>query len=471
MPTSSGWATVRPSATPCETPPAGAHALFVEVVNFVQSREVLTATPRSLLTMTMRPEAQIGPVEQTSIMVREDRIAFVEILHASKGVCRASPELVVYDGNHSPEVEGGVDTDGILCLHVPLRARSAFTHKVDQGRRRVEEGVPPESSWHVRRWWEMAQENTLDREWAANSYEDGALVLAGRRRPLVPDDRLREAVAPHVPVDDGAPEEPTPPVGAYLWAMDTVPGTLEEPDFWLFVELDRIQRASGLTGCMVELGRADARSAVLLGHLVRPPEERFVIVDADGDDGINQEFAAQYARFPAHAPEVRSGSSATRGHTPDIDDLIHARRIVHLNGGGADDSVSRDLLTARNLLSPGGVVAVSDAPAAWGVVLAEGSSRSSSATRRSTGCCDPRLQRGPTPSRNGLALSRECRPRRSRWVDGPSCAYGRSHAPMSLRTIWCASRLWKSSRSVRKTLNWGGSRTPPLHAPAAGPAL
>jgi hypothetical protein len=273
--------------------PADANALFAEVVNFVQSRDVLTATPRSLLTMTMRPEAQIGPVEQTSTMVREDRIAFVEILYASKCVYRASPELVVYDGNHSPEVEGGVDTDRILCLHVPLRARSVFTQKVDQGRRRLEERVPPESSWHVKRWWEMAQENTLDREWAANSYEDGALVLAGRRRPLVPDDRLREAVAPHVPVDDGAPEEPTPPVGAYFWAMDTVPGSLEEPDFWLFVELDRIQRASGLTGCMVELGRADARSAVLLGHLVRPPEERFVIVDADGDDGVNQELATQ----------------------------------------------------------------------------------------------------------------------------------------------------------------------------------
>jgi hypothetical protein len=80
---------------------ADAHALFAEVVNFVQSRDALTATPHSLLTMTMRPEAQIGPAEQTSTMVREDRIAFVELFYASKLVYRASPELVVYDGNQA----------------------------------------------------------------------------------------------------------------------------------------------------------------------------------------------------------------------------------------------------------------------------------------------------------------------------------------------------------------------------------
>ena len=43
------------------------------------------------------------------------------------------------------------------------------------------------------------QPEGLDEEWAANSWEDGGLLVAGKRRPLVEDDRLARAVAPHLP--------------------------------------------------------------------------------------------------------------------------------------------------------------------------------------------------------------------------------------------------------------------------------
>jgi Glycosyl transferase family 2 len=351
--------------------PSAVRALFAEVVNFVQSRDVLTATPRSLLTMTMRPPAPIGPVEQTSTMVREDRIAFVEIAYAPKCIYRTAPDLVVYDGNHAPGVEGGVATDRIVCLHAPLRARSVFTQKLDQGRRRMEEGSPPEASWHVQRWWHMAREHRLDAEWAANSYQDGSLLVAGQRRPLVADDRLRAAVAPHLSGDDWpASDETAPAPSAFALALDTIPGRFGELDVWVLVELDRMQRAAGLRGAVVALHPADPRSAVMLGH-VAGPEGRFLMLGepaeaADGPDGSS--FGEQYARFHAEPAEVRAdsgGDDMTSG-------LVGACRLVHLNGGRTDAAVRRDLALAACLLAPGGVIALGDAPAAWGKVLGSG---------------------------------------------------------------------------------------------------
>ena len=68
-----------------------------------------------------------------------------------------------------------------------MRAFSTLAVKLDHGRRETEESGPleAEAAWHLKRWWQMARERTLDREWEALSYRDGAITVGGRRHELV----------------------------------------------------------------------------------------------------------------------------------------------------------------------------------------------------------------------------------------------------------------------------------------------
>ena len=86
------------------------------------------------------------------------------------------------------------------CLHAAIRARDVLDQKAVAGSRVAPGGWKPGQCWHLVRWWEMSrQPEGLDDEWAANSWEDDALLVAGQHRPLVVDTQLARAVAPHLP--------------------------------------------------------------------------------------------------------------------------------------------------------------------------------------------------------------------------------------------------------------------------------
>ncbi len=381
-----------------EETPSDVRALFVEVVNFVQSRDVLVATPGCLASMTMRPEHAIGPVDQVSRLVREQQIGWVEAEYTPKCVHRARPDISVSTGNHLTGVQGGIPTDRATCLHAPMRALSTLTAKLDHGRRNTEVGGPREASWHVKRWWQMAREHTLDREWEALSQQDGAITVAGRRHELVADDRLRDAVAAVAPLvrttadDITDPTRGMPPaVGAYLLALDTVPGWFSPLDFRVLVELDRLQDQQGVRGDLFEIGAYFGKSAIFLGHLARVPGERLTVCDVfEHADLIDPEsfpvyhhwyselteraFVQQYLRFHADLPEIIVGAS----EAITTERLGGTCRMVHVDGGHKYDVVRRDASTARQLLRPGGIVAFGDistphnpgsALAVWELVL------------------------------------------------------------------------------------------------------
>ncbi len=375
-----------------EEAPADARALFVEVVNFVQRRDVLVTGPGVLATMTMRPAQVVGTAEEASSLVRSGAAGWIEIAYAPKCVHRASPELRIGPGNHLSGIAGGQPTDRLTCLHAPIRARSVLTLKLDHGRRALEERSPAEAAWHVKRWWQMARDGTLDREWEALSYQDGAITVAGARHELVPDDRLRravEAVAPQVRTTEAqttkAIDEMPPAVGAYLLALDTVPGWFSALDFRVLVELDRLQRAHGIGGDLFEIGACFGRSAILLGHLARGPEERLTVcdvfehaeaIDAESfplfnhwyGDLTEKAFLEEYGRFHEQPPDVIVGASEGL----DVRERAGTCRIVHVDGGHAFDIVRRDVDSARTLLGPGGIVAFGDVatPHFPGVALA-----------------------------------------------------------------------------------------------------
>ncbi len=349
-----------------------------EIVNFVQRRDVLSAGPHSLLSMTMRPESQVGPIEDCERLVEAEQIGFVEMMYPPKWVSRATPGIVVHNGNHSVEglPEGTTTTGQVLCLHAPLRARSLLTGKLDQGRRVIED-EGRQDYWHVRRWWRLCREGTIEAEWAANSFENGSITVGGRERRLIEDDRLRHAVSPHVsgtgPEELDDREAAHPAVAAYLLALDTVPGEFDELDFLLTVELDRIQQANTVAGDLLEIGTGSVKSAILLGHLaglshdvlsvcgsveeLGPETPDISYATEDQESGaLAPGFADQYVRFHTRLP-------AMLGPGPkqiDVGSRQDSFRIVRIGGRPDYDSARREIRIAQNVVGPGGIVVFGD---------------------------------------------------------------------------------------------------------------
>jgi glycosyltransferase involved in cell wall biosynthesis len=177
---------------------ARAGALGVQVVNFAQHREQRVPDPAGLLTMTMRVPQPLPITDSATALFDRDQVSFFEVSYRPKHVVRPTASVVFGPGNH--RVWGTrapvVPSEALLCLHAPLRSIGDLARRAEQGRRVEERGYAPGESWHVRRWWRMWRDGTLDEDWPAHSYADGCLDVGGRRVELVSDFRLRDAVAP-----------------------------------------------------------------------------------------------------------------------------------------------------------------------------------------------------------------------------------------------------------------------------------
>ncbi len=156
-----------------------AGVLEVEVVNYVQAREVVLRSPQALLSVTQRVPEQLGTVAEAQRLVEDGDIAYVEMRHPVKCIGRLSPDIIIHPGAHAIDGSPGPvqHTDRIRCLHAGLRAREVLEKKADHGERLEQENLPPDISWHIRRWARLVRAGQLDAEWAANSYrlEDGRL--------------------------------------------------------------------------------------------------------------------------------------------------------------------------------------------------------------------------------------------------------------------------------------------------------
>jgi glycosyltransferase involved in cell wall biosynthesis len=175
-------------------------ALTADVVNFVQGRWVTTTTgPGSLLTMTRRAPASVGTSHEAQWLVEHHHAGYVETTYPRKLVVRASPATTIRSGNHDVDgIEGSVEpTDGIVCLHAPLRARDRIAVKGLHAERMPAGEFRDGDGWQPRRWRELTAAD-VDAEWRANSYDDVDLDVFGYAHPLVVDTRLRDAVLPHV---------------------------------------------------------------------------------------------------------------------------------------------------------------------------------------------------------------------------------------------------------------------------------
>jgi glycosyltransferase involved in cell wall biosynthesis len=174
-----------------------AGALRAQVIHYIQAREQSRRSPEALLTMTRRAPRTIGPPDGRAL-VEAQKIGYVEAMYLPKWISRASMNLEIGAGNHSAgNLAGKPETTAeLVCLHAPIRSRDTLVLKATQSRRLEAARRPPADGWHTHRVRRLLEEDSIDAEWAANSYKDDALDVYGAQRPVVFDPTLRDAVAP-----------------------------------------------------------------------------------------------------------------------------------------------------------------------------------------------------------------------------------------------------------------------------------
>ena len=152
---------------------------------------------------------------------------------------------------------------------------------------------------------------------------------------------------------------------------NSVPGWFFRTDAMLFDAIDAAQRTAGITGDILEVGCYQGASAILLGY-VQNPSERFIVCDifdgvpigpeggAERDrfymDLSRQSFESNYLKFHDTLPEIVAGPSESLADQG----LGRSFRLIHIDGSHAYDIVRSDLLLAKRLLAPGGVVVFDD---------------------------------------------------------------------------------------------------------------
>ncbi|MET9253484.1 class I SAM-dependent methyltransferase [Streptomyces sp. NPDC048182] len=176
------------------------------------------------------------------------------------------------------------------------------------------------------------------------------------------------------------------------YELNDVPGWFRPLDQVLFAWfLDR-QEEQEATGDLLELGAYLGKSAILLGHHLRPGE-RLTVCDLFGSeppDAANRaEAAKSYATLTRQAFErnylsfhetlpaiVQAPSSAITGEV-----AAGSCRFVHVDASHLYEHVEGDIRAARELLRPDGIVVLDDfrsehtpgvAVAAWEAVLDRG---------------------------------------------------------------------------------------------------
>ncbi len=174
-----------------------AGALSIEVVNFVQHHSRRRPSARGLLTMDHRAKRTL-PQAEAQYHVGVGEWSIVEVAWHRKLIVRLSEATWIGTGAHTLRNPAGPieATGGIVCLHAPLRARSAIAERVLTARRIIAAGGASDTAWQNHDL--DGDDAEVERLWRANSNRGGHLVVGGERRSLARDRRLRDAVAPHL---------------------------------------------------------------------------------------------------------------------------------------------------------------------------------------------------------------------------------------------------------------------------------
>lgn len=370
-----------------------AGALRTRIANFVQRRDQIDRSADALLHMTWRSPEPVGPVERIEDLVATRQIGFVEILYPPKCIARASPALEIGVGNHSVRHATGPveDTDRIVCLHAPLRSRSVLEAQADHGRRTEQAGN--RRAWHVQRWMSVIEHGDLEREWRANSYEDGALDVDGVHRPLVFDSRLRDLVKPWIQspaltgtepsVQEFSPtftlEDPLASgmVRSILERMEPIEGWMPVPEACALMATAAVSLMEKEPQPAVEIGSYCGRSTSVLAGTVQQVCPGMKVYAIDPHEGELTSFGNEVRR---EAPTwERFAQIIEDANLSDVVVPIRKRSIevawdrpigfLFIDGLHDYANVSRDFHHFDKWVVPGGYVAFDDYDSAFPGVI------------------------------------------------------------------------------------------------------
>jgi hypothetical protein len=162
-----------------------------------------------------------------------------------------------------------------------------------------------------------------------------------------------------------------------------VGGWLDRNDFAAFQAISAVQRATGTTGDVLEIGGFKGRSAIVLAdglakgetlHVCDPFEDTTGNAANDTENSSSyaslsrQEFEANLTKAGVTMPEIHQTiSTGLEGKL-----VPGSFRLVHVDGSHLEDPVRFDIGLAKQLLGPGGVIILDDyrSPHTPGVALA-----------------------------------------------------------------------------------------------------
>lgn len=166
------------------------------VINYVQSRDVRHAGPGLWRHARRRVDRPYNPDLHAARVIGNGRVAFVERAFPRKVVFAPPPgtRVRVVKGNHRVVFDGArvANRRNFTCLHLPLRAASELEKRVvDYRMRHKPFRLEAGAGWRLDYWAEMLASGSIEREWAANSYDAaGMLDVFGVRRPTILDATL-----------------------------------------------------------------------------------------------------------------------------------------------------------------------------------------------------------------------------------------------------------------------------------------
>lgn len=154
-------------------------------------------------------------------------------------------------------------------------------------------------------------------------------------------------------------------------SLEAIPGWFPEIDRYLFDWLLADQNRRGVDGDLVEIGTYYGKSAIVIGRYLRP-QQRLTVIDlyegSAADDANEDEnasyypglskaaFEANYLQFHAELPTVVQGlSSEILEHVEPATVRFH-----HVDGSHLYEHVRGDVLAAKALVQPDGVVVFDD---------------------------------------------------------------------------------------------------------------
>src|SRR5690554_1013404 len=154
---------------------------------------------------------------------------------------------------------------------------------------------------------------------------------------------------------------------AYVANLNDIGGWLSRHEASIFVLVDEVQKAHGITGYLADLGVWHGRGAILLQHLRRPGEQVYAIDIFDLRKPTHSHFndpAIFLANVGKYGPDknVNLVKIDTSTHPEALMQSVPVSgcRLFHVDGGHEYRSVRHDMEFAASALSDGGVMVCDD---------------------------------------------------------------------------------------------------------------